>query len=306
MRLWRRSPRWCVALLRCVVSPAYRKKVWYPFRDQIRIARWKQEDEDKEVSAKNLWHAYLHRGAMGNRAWRFVPMAAMLWLFNLLLLAILGFPEPPYRGSVSWVVDFATVQVSVLLLLAALFFVVDATRLCGKFIENLAEKSTHWPMETVRKYNEHRKMDPEDLREWLDMQLISRRTKTAGSLLFCPFVALFLMIISRLRYFDNWHTPIGLVIVFAVFAGWAVYCVVLLRGEAKKRQQIVLGHLRDNLVRVSGDTPGEKRRGQQIREAIDEIESIREGAFAPWTQHPLVRALILPAGGLGLVLLEFI
>jgi hypothetical protein len=114
------------------------------------------------------------------------------------------------------------------------------------------------------------------------------------------------MIISRLRYFDDWHTPIGLAIVFGVFAGWVVYCAVLLRREAGKRQQAVLRHLRDNLLRVSGEAVKSKRRRRQMQQTIDEIESIRDGAFAPWTRHPVVQALILPAGGAALAILEML
>jgi hypothetical protein len=36
-----------------------------------------------------------------------------------------------------------------------------------------------------------------------------------------------------------------------------------------------------------------------IKSVIEEVQSIRVGAFAPITQHPLVQALVVPFGGVG-------
>jgi hypothetical protein len=39
----------------------------------------------------------------------------------------------------------------------------------------------------------------------------------------------------------------------------------------------------------------------KARVAIERIEAMSDGAFAPITQHPIVRAILVPSGSFGLI-----
>ena len=44
-----------------------------------------------------------------------------------------------------------------------------------------------------------------------------------------------------------------------------------------------------------------------IEFVLDAVRSIRQGAFAPFTQHPVVRSLLVPFGGVGgIYLVDFL
>ena len=289
---------------RLPLTRAMRVRLRYLFRHRVALGTWRPRGT--KVAVQVLWHEYLDRGAMGNRTWRFLHMALIFVVSADLLILSFTPPYTPYRGLVSLGANVASLTGSVMFLILLLFFVVDATRLCTRFIENLVSGPSSWPAVTMDAFATRRGMHWEDLREWLDLKLIVKRTDTIGRLIFYPFAALFLMIMSRLRYFDDWHTPITLATIIAMCVAWAVFCAVHLTVTARKAKEKVLLNLRENRLRVSGDTPEEKKRRRQIGETIDEINLIREGPFAHWPQHPVVQALILPTGGIGLALLELL
>jgi hypothetical protein len=49
--------------------------------------------------------------------------------------------------------------------------------------------------------------------------------------------------------------------------------------------------------------PLTSEKAQQIERMVMQIEQTQEGAFLPFTRHPLFGAIALPTGGTGLVLL---
>jgi len=58
--------------------------------------------------------------------------------------------------------------------------------------------------------------------------------------------------------------------------------------------------------RDASSPPGPGDRAEQLRATIKEVESIDEGAFAPLSQHPLIGAILMPSGGVGVLsLLEY-
>ena len=74
----------------------------------------------------------------------------------------------------------------------------------------------------------------EALSDWMLIQLIAKRTEVVGKLIYFPFIVWVLIAVSRLRYFDNWRTPLGLAIVISLGAILAWSCTVVLRRSAEK------------------------------------------------------------------------
>ena len=59
-------------------------------------------------------------------------------------------------------------------------------------------------------------------------------------------------------------------------------------------------------VRDEAKAAGEIERPERIDHDLQGIETESRGAFAPWTQHPVFRAILFPTGGFGLAsLLEY-
>jgi hypothetical protein len=110
------------------------------------------------------------------------------------------------------------------------------------------------------------------------------------------------MILSRSPLFDNLGTPYQLMVVFGVSGLYAAACAFKLRDVAERARGMALERFTHLLVRAKGQV-GAPTIASQIEIMTREIESLRRGAFAPLTEQPVVRALLLPissAGGLTL------
>jgi hypothetical protein len=105
------------------------------------------------------------------------------------------------------------------------------------------------------------------------------------------------MIVARSAYFDNWTWPYSLLLILCLNALWAFGAAALLRRAAEQLRTEVLTKLRS--LRVASYNSPERR--EMFDELIDEIRSLKKGAFAPLTQQPFIQAIILPSGGLGLL-----
>src|SRR6266545_2496422 len=137
---------------------------------------------------------------------------------------------------------------------------------------------------------------------WLDIKVIEMWTDIVSPIIYYPFIVLCLMILSRSPLFDNLGTPYQLMVVFGVSRLYAAACAFKLRGVAERARGMALERFTHLLVRARGQA-GAPAIASQIEIMTREIESLRRGAFAPLTEQPVVRALLLPissAGGLTL------
>ena len=71
---------------------------------------------------------------------------------------------------------------------------------------------------------------------------------------------------------------------------------------ARKARLDELGHLRSLLDQQGSDSKSTVRK--EIEATIQQIEGVKTGAYAGLVHNPIVAALLLPAGGIGL--LEFL
>jgi hypothetical protein len=223
--------------------------------------------------------------------------SALYFALGLVLVGIFGLPFVPYRGAVSRVADVAALTCSVGVLVALMFFVVDATRLCQVFGEKLQGPQVQWPWRVRTIFAAQRGMNPEDVEDWLDVKLIAERTELIGRMIFYPFTVLTIMILSRLNFFDRWDWPVSLLLIMSMNAVYAFATSIILRRSAENARGKALENLRRKVIAYRAST--DKGRADQLELIAREVENIREGAFRPWAQHPLVAALLIPTGGLG-------
>jgi hypothetical protein len=144
------------------------------------------------------------------------------------------------------------------------------------------------------------------LLDYLDIDLIARRTEIIGGFIYYPFVVISLLIISRSGIFDHWTWPLPLLILLGFNAGYAVFSAVYLRRTAERARQSALQRLNDRLMAYTAAGHGDEKEAKTIRETANLIRAEDRGAFAAISQHPLAGALLLPSGSAGIwILLQY-
>jgi len=270
---------------------------------------WEVHGKGKEFTMDDLWAKYLSRDLRRSRIRRLAPIA-LTYFFLCGLIIKIEPPVSPVRGPVSCWLDSGMIILSVIALLTLVFYVFDITRICRRFIDLAvgAEKMPKWSQSTMKQFATE--LDEEDaapMREWILIHLIAKRTDTVGKLIFYPVIVWFIIFISRSYYFDNWQTPIGLAVVISLAAVFAWSSAFVLRRSAERARKDAVHRLKTDLVSVLSQKDPDQDQVKRIEFVIKEISDVREGAFAPYTQHPAVQALAVPFGGIGGVyLIEFL
>ena len=149
-------------------------------------------------------------------------------------------------------------------------------------------------------------MENDDLAELLDVRFVTKLTEDIGKMIYWPFIVLAVMVAARFPYFDNWNFPISLIITYSIPSIYLIICAIELQRTAKEVRAKALDYLRARLFAARfGENENEKR-ALKLTRLITEIESIREGAFRPFLENPVIH-VILGSGGAGLLaLLKYI
>ncbi|ULA68353.1 MAG: conserved membrane protein of unknown function [Nitrospira sp.] len=254
-------------------------------------------------AAVDLWQEYQSLGQWQNRLARILPQTICYGVLLNLLMRLFGYPAMPCRGPACFEINYLMSSLSMLGMIFVIFYVVDATRLCGRLIEIMIEGKIQWPDKLLAKEAIKRDVDEAYLDELLGIELIAKRTDVISFMLYYPFIILFLMGVARHTYFDRWDFPVGLMVIFGLNAAYALGNAIYLRRSAEEAKREAVKGLRAKLNALSIKTPFKSRKAQQIAQVINLIEKNQEGAFLPFTQHPLFGAIALPTGGTGLVFL---
>lgn len=301
-RLWE-SDR---ALMRRFRLPRLDAVLSRPFRSWIGIHRWLPPLAG-HAEARELWHEYRLLGAWQERARRVVPQAGVYALFGVVLMVQFGFPVMPCRGHACFTLNYIILGVSVVTMTLLMFYVVDATRLCRRLIFIMIKTTIEWPSRTLAREAKKLGVDEAHIHEWLGVQFIATRTQVISTMIYYPFVIVFLMAVARHSYFDRWDFPAGLLAIFTLNALYAFGNGVYLRRSAELAKREALDQLKRRLKDLA-DEPSLKRNTRgQVERMVELIEQTQEGAFLPFTRHPLFGAIALPTGGTGLVfLLEYL
>jgi hypothetical protein len=259
------------------------------------------------VDTVSLWKTYSQKSDPKRRFTRVILLGIVYFAFCGSIIYIFGRPFVPYRGDISFWVDKIVLFVfSVLPLIMLIFWVVDATKLSVWLISRISEKKTAWPEGPTRCFGRALNIDPRYVNDCIDIRVIAEYSEVVGRLIYHPFLVFIVVLISRSRCFDNWDMPLGLVIVILLGMAYAVYCAVILRRSAEKARGMAVKQLWVQQVHAKGQGDEAKHISEQIGLMIESIRSLRQGAFLPFFQQPLVQALALFFGSSGsFLLLEY-
>jgi hypothetical protein len=256
-------------------------------------------------SAAKIWEYTAARGRLGSVVLRVVPQTALFMALAFLLMGIFGTPGVPGRSALSRAAHYLSLGLIIPLATGLTFFVFDAARRCHAFVCAVGSSRTQWPEDLATTFAEERGMQPEQVQDWLTIRAIAQRSTAALKLVYYPFIVIALGIVSRSRWFDDWDFPIGLILVFAIIALYAIICAVALRRAAESARRGAIDRLTTDLLKSQTEDGG--KAGAQLSTIIDRVRSVQEGAFMPLSKHPIIGAIALPTGGLGgLALLQYL
>ena len=197
-------------------------------------------------------------------------------------------PEPLLARSNAQPVEWLRIA-AVFATLGAVFLCMDALYLARVFIRSLSS----YDIVGWRKGERH--LDRPS-RRWKAIKLIARHTERLRLMIFLPFIVGFLLLVSHSTIFDAWSWKPSFVVVYIGFFGYVLWRTISFDLVARQARTII----RDDLDRyrdVQDDAPAKTRRAELT---IERIDGIATGAFAPWTQSPVLQSIIFPSGGLGM------
>jgi hypothetical protein len=253
-----------------------------------------------------LWLQYLKHGDL---FWSMLRAAgaSMLFLAAWIALTLNHPPIVPLRGTLSYGLDFVVSKTALFSLMWLAFFVADQVRLCIGFFRYFLQGDTDWPAETLRRFGQSAAAgDARLLSDWVDIKLFAARSRVVGDTVYFPFVALVLFVAARVEFFDAWTWPLALALLMGACFLLLVLAFALLRVTAYRARDAAIGRLERKVLELIGE-PDKKELAAQVQHALEQVKSCSEGAFRPLSEEPVVRALIIPTGGLsGLGVLQYL
>ncbi len=298
-------------------------------------------ETSSEYTISGVWKRYQKNNVLKVN-WIFIGLAAVVYLgAGYIFIRTCGEPLSPYRGELSLLADKCILISSLFLMLILVAYVINTTWLCIKFINTFTSsdlKNTKNATEILSsrcslkadicreslnqcktKYAEclteyDKRMADETSAYWLTIKIVGKKTKVVGETIKYPFLVLFLLLVARHKYFDNWTWTVPLAIVIELTTLIALGFMIFLFYRANKVRQQMIARLReDQLILINTQLPGgiaafddakTKLIGQRLRSieyVMSEIQNMKSGAFSPLIsfRNPILAAILMPLGGMG-------
>lgn len=299
------------------------RRIW---QRHLSVAGW-HAAPGGSLDFRILWHQYGRRGSR-------VPRALRIMLgFVLTLLVVLGLffgfsdgvgPAVPVRGEDHRALIRFTLDAILVLLPLLVVAVGDATMLACRFIRLLTAARTIYPASTLAHFaaslgSAHealwlrpiaadparRAVAPPELRrhslldDWIDVQIVVRRSGRIGPLVMGPFVVLALLIVGRSRLFDNWSLTLPVAMAASAYLLGLLALAVLLKQAAEQARSRALRRMEADLRWLMGGDEEQRKLIEPFKRLMASVQEERGGALAPIFEQPLVKALLVPLGGAG-------
>ncbi len=246
------------------------------------------------VAATHFWKHFVVQNRASARLVRTVLCVALMSALALLITSALGdAPSSPLRGEWSRRLQWWSTWPTGLAVQFLIFFVADATLLCVFFLRGLRLHDANWPQRTLQAFERETGVPAQYLDDWIDLQFIVRRTRVIGQLIYYPFIVLSLMLLARSSFFDDWNSPPSVYIVATLCYAIVLGCVLALRRSAEASRRQTVERLRNAVLRARGDKDAAGL-ATQLDLLRDRAERLSEGALAPFSRQPLLRAVLLP------------
>ena len=290
--------------------PAGLTRGWF---DSLFGIGMRDQNDKSDIKTELLWQRYRVRTTWGHRLGRILLLSVCF--DGLAFLVINQFFEPPfvpYRGAFSASVDFWVLTAAVVCVTLLMFSVTDAIWICLRFTRELGRPvASQWPEKILAQELKRYHLSPDALAYWLDARFVAEWTQELIGIVYYPAAVISLMILARSSIFDRWEPlPLGLVVVVTLGLGFTAGCALSLRRMAERVRDNTRRELTRFLLQAQAAPPrpdpaapnapvAEAGSPDQLKSLIADVEKLREGAFAPLSQQPFVRAALLPLSGAG-------
>jgi hypothetical protein len=245
-----------------------------------------------------FWRKYFYRGRLEARIVRVLAGLVAMGVLWCILVLIFGNPRAPTRGDISAVFYYAVTPLLFVATLALIFFVADATWLGWRLTRDIRTPTIVWPARTLQEFSRQYGLPRDVVGDCIDLIFVARRSKCITALLYGPFLIIALIVVSHSPVLANYGRSIPDIITMAVAVLIVTACAVALRLSAEATRAEARRRLTERLFIAKGQTSGAQY-ASQLELLLRRIEELREGAFSPFSQQPVVRAMLLPLGSLG-------
>jgi hypothetical protein len=229
---------------------------------------------------------YLHRGTALARLVRVSCVTLISGIALALVELILGITILRLSLSVLSAVSLFATQFLI-------FWCADALFLSRSFLLALWRDKPQWPSAALTKEAANIGVRDTRLVLWLDLRLIARRTTAVAQLVWYPSVIIaalaLLSLTSDFKDLQFANNPLALL----VGAAFVIASAVALRRSAEFWRGKVRHQLEDERLRAQGSA--NDRSATQLDSLLERVKSLNEGAFAPYSEQPIVRAVLVPA-----------
>jgi len=276
---------------------------------------------------RQLWIEYGERGEATPRTVR-----TLFWyVLTLFVVGLLFFglndgqiPEVPARGRDHRSLVRVTLYAAMLLLPLLIVAVADATVLLMRFVRHLNVGRSFYPDDTIALFakglgSEQKDLwaqrfyaKPEDrtkeggdfmmhtlLDDWIDVQVVARRSAPVAKLVIGPFVVLALLVVARSRLFDNWSLTPAIAVGVSFYVAVLIGLTFLLKQAAENTRKRALESMQADLRWMAGSGKPLSDLVEPFKRLIAQVENEQHGAFAPFFDQPLLKAILVPLGGAG-------
>ncbi|MCE4539927.1 hypothetical protein LXT12_21995 [Pelomonas sp. P7] len=275
---------------------------------------------------RQLWIEYGERGEATPRTVR-----TLFWYgLTLFVVGLLFFglndgqiPEVPVRGREHRSLVSVTLYAAMLLLPLLIVAVADATVLLTRFVRHLNVGRSFYPDETIevfarglgaeqkalwaQRLNARPEARGEEggfrmhtlLDDWIDVQVVARRSAPVARLVIGPFVVLALLVVARSRLFDNWSLTPAIAVGVSFYVAVLIGLTFLLKQAAENTRRRALESMQADLRWLAGSGKPLADLVEPFKRLIAQVENEQHGAFAPFFDQPLLKAILVPLGGAG-------
>ena len=289
-----RSKSSLISIISSPIKPNH-KSLW----DIFFIGDWKPvdvPDDESKVNPEAIWSQYTeyfewHKPIISCQwVWRIIIHVVVFFVAAALLILLTGIPNVPARDVVAIFANMAIIVVAVFCTLFLTIWVVENARLCKQLIEHLSKKPSLWHKEAIEWATETKNVANDCVHEWLDIYLVTQLTKIMQPLIWGPIGCIALMLLARSPATDDWDLPLGLDIIFAFMLFYAIFAEVFLQRGAQQTRTKVIDQLTDRIRKKRNDGEENEWDIKRIEVEIERIKDLREGAFLPWYQLPVLQS----------------
>ncbi|MCI0735469.1 MAG: hypothetical protein L0Y50_04245, partial [Beijerinckiaceae bacterium] len=271
--------------------------------------------ETTPVKVDAVWREYTGQEGFWPRFWRALSYTAVMFLIvRFVVIPMFGNPIVPARGELAAAAYYWSTLLYGLLMLFLIFFVFDATCSCLRFVNKIRSAQSKWPAGTASYFSTRLRLQGDLVHDWIDLEFVARRTRCIGSLIYYPFVLIALLIVTRSTVFASFPPNPSSLIALAISLCVVFSCAIMLCWEAKAVRDTAKRNLMTAIIAANGhratvpaggqggvrkDSGGSGHYAAQLESLLRQVDQMTEGAFSPFSQQPLVRAMLWPLGGAG-------